>query len=596
MCVEDDTKKAAPDRGGKKEDGLITAVLKLDLHCEGCAKKVSRSVHHFEGVENVKADSGNNKLTVTGKMDPFWLRERVECKTKKKVELISPQPKKENRGGRDGSTDDKKSDEKSEKKTQEKKGDDKTFKEPTDSTVMMKTKLHCNGCAHKIKRNIVKNVDGVNSVTTDLEKDLVTVHGKMNVKELTTYLKEKLKRDIEIVTSKKDDGEGKKGTEGGGGDQEEKQGDYGKEGAGEAEESKRAEKRVAVNKMEFQGYNPRVHYALPVYNQSYANQDYGVTMEGGGVGVGVGVGAPIVLLCILNLVFSSTVTTKQIKMEQSQYEIDLGNLTAFDLHHQFPSPSSSREEIVKEALEQGTKLVQAVADALFNLRSTEDPDGPIVKLPAPTTRLPREKPLPKPRPPTKWELFAEKKGINKRKKDKLAFDEQTGNWKRRHGYDRVNDDKDIPIIEAKMTDEPGTDPFAERRKEKKSRVDKQEKNRLQNLKQAAKVGGLPSHVQLAATALPITGTQAMPRKVGKDELQNFAGMVSTATASGGKFDKKLPGEKPPKHEKKYRKFLPAVEGSGMGALEKQQTEKVLNKLISKNSHEVLNVEKVNSLY
>ncbi|XP_022887273.1 heavy metal-associated isoprenylated plant protein 3-like isoform X2 [Olea europaea var. sylvestris] len=211
-------------------------------------------------------------------MDPFWLRERVECKTKKKVELISPQPKKENRGGRDGSTDDKKSDEKSEKKTQEKKGDDKTFKEPTDSTVMMKTKLHCNGCAHKIKRNIVKNVDGVNSVTTDLEKDLVTVHGKMNVKELTAYLKEKLKRDIEIVTSKKDDGEGKKGKEGGGGDQEEKQGDYGKEGAGEAEESKRAEKRVAVNKMEFQGYNPRVHYALPVYNQSYANQDYGVTM------------------------------------------------------------------------------------------------------------------------------------------------------------------------------------------------------------------------------------------------------------------------------------------------------------------------------
>ncbi|CAI9778976.1 unnamed protein product [Fraxinus pennsylvanica] len=142
-----------------------------------------------------------------------------------------------------------------------------------------------------------------------------------------------------------------------------------------------------------------------------------------------------------------------------------------------------------------------------------------------------------------------------------------------------------------MTDEPGTDPFAERQKEKKSRVDKQEKNRLQNLKQAAKVGALPSHVQLAATALPIMGTQAMPRKVGKDELENVAGMASTATASGGKFDKKLPGEKPPKHVKKYRKFLPAAEGSGMGALEKQQTEKVLNKLISKNSHGMLNVEK-----
>lgn len=62
-----------------------------------------------------------------------------------------------------------------------------------------------------------------------------------------------------------------------------------------------------------------------------------------------------------------------------------------------------------------------------------------------------------------------------------------------------------------------------------------------------------SHVQLAATALPITGTQAAPRKVSKDELQNVAGMAATSTASGGKFDKKLAGEKPPKHDKKYRK-------------------------------------------
>lgn len=43
-------------------------------------------------------------------------------------------------------------------------------------------------------------------------------------------------------------------------------------------------------------------------------------------------------------------------------------------------------------------------------------------------------------------------GIKNRKKDKIVYDEQTGTWKRRHGYDRVNDDEDIPIIEAKMTD------------------------------------------------------------------------------------------------------------------------------------------------
>ncbi|KAH7855413.1 hypothetical protein Vadar_024540 [Vaccinium darrowii] len=139
-------------------------------------------------------------------------------------------------------------------------------------------------------------------------------------------------------------------------------------------------------------------------------------------------------------------------MAEQEYEIDLGNLMAFDGHHHFPSLPSSREELVKACLEKGTKLVQAVADALFNLPSIDDPDGPIVTLPQPTTRLPREKPLPKKKPPTKWELFAQKKGIVQRKKDKVVFDEQTGTWKRRHGYDRVNDDNDVPIIEAKASD------------------------------------------------------------------------------------------------------------------------------------------------
>ncbi|KAI3770379.1 hypothetical protein L6452_01510 [Arctium lappa] len=73
-------------------------------------------------------------------------------------------------------------------------------------------------------------------------------------------------------------------------------------------------------------------------------------------------------------------------------------------------------------------------------------------------------------------------------------------------------------------------------------------------------------------------------------------MAATSTASGGKFDKKLAGEKPPKHEKKYRKFLPMVEGSRMGSLEKQQSDKILNKLMAKNSHEIFNVGKAVDTY
>ncbi|CAN7007278.1 unnamed protein product [Brassica rapa subsp. trilocularis] len=126
------------------------------------------------------------------------------------------------------------------------------------------------------------------------------------------------------------------------------------------------------------------------------------------------------------------------------------------------------------------------------------------------------------KPPTKWEEFALKKGIQKRKKDKIVYDENIDQFKRRHGYDRVNDDNDIPLIEAKASDEPGEDPFAKRLDDKKKRVDKQQKNRLQNLKSAAKAGALPSHVQLAASALPITGTKAQPKKLGKEELGDVA--------------------------------------------------------------------------
>ncbi|WZY92094.1 hypothetical protein YC2023_064423 [Brassica napus] len=263
-------------------------------------------------------------------------------------------------------------------------------------------------------------------------------------------------------------------------------------------------------------------------------------------------------------------------METDQiYKLDVGNLLAFNPSHRFPPPPTSRE---------GTKLVQAIADTLFNLSSTETSDGPLVQLPPPSTKLPRQKHLPRPKPPTKWEEFALKKGIQKRKKDKIVYDETTDKFKRRHGYDRVNDDNDIPIIEAKALDEPGEDPFAKRLDDKKKRVGKQEKNRLQNLKTAAKAGALPSHVQLAVTASPISGTKTQPQKIGKDALGDVAGLAATSTASGGKFDKK------------NCLYLPVVPRYGMVDEEKEQTNKVLGKLLSKHSHEILNVGKAINMY
>lgn len=77
----------------------------------------------FAGVESVKVDTAGNKLTVTGNVDPTRIKERVEYRTKKKAEIISPQPKKDAGAG------DEKKQSPPEKKTDEKKADDNKPKE-----------------------------------------------------------------------------------------------------------------------------------------------------------------------------------------------------------------------------------------------------------------------------------------------------------------------------------------------------------------------------------------------------------------------------------------------------------------------------------
>ena len=92
----------------------------------------------FIGVSDVKADSSSNKLTVTGKVDPAVIKAKLEQKTKKKTEIVSPQPKKD--GGGDKKPDEKaatKPDEKAEKKTEEKgekKADEKSDKKTDEKT------------------------------------------------------------------------------------------------------------------------------------------------------------------------------------------------------------------------------------------------------------------------------------------------------------------------------------------------------------------------------------------------------------------------------------------------------------------------------
>ncbi|TVU06212.1 hypothetical protein EJB05_49413, partial [Eragrostis curvula] len=58
--------------GDKKKDagaaaGTQPIVLKVDLHCLGCARKIHKAIKRTPGVESVAADVVAGKVVVTGR-------------------------------------------------------------------------------------------------------------------------------------------------------------------------------------------------------------------------------------------------------------------------------------------------------------------------------------------------------------------------------------------------------------------------------------------------------------------------------------------------------------------------------------------------
>lgn len=276
--------------------------------------------------------------------------------------------------------------------------------------------------------------------------------------------------------------------------------------------------------------------------------------------------------------------------------LDLGNLMACDISTIDAAAFAGGPAATDAACHRLAQTIfQSLAARLFALPSEAAPVGRIAHLPAPSTVLPREKPIPKPRPPTKWELFAQRKGIEKRKRSKLEWDEASGDWKRRYGYKRANDEAAVPIIEARPDEQTGVeDPFTRQRAEKRERVKKQEKQQLANLKAAAKAGGsaaLPPTLRLAA-ALPEHGKgRPAKRKELKDELKAASRQATVSTASMGKFDRLARGEKAEDRaaaRSKKRKFLPTAD---KGGVERQLTSKAVDRILAANADDIVDVKR-----
>lgn len=112
----------------------------------------------------------------------------------------------------------------------------------------------------------------------------------------------------------------------------------------------------------------------------------------------------------------------------------------------------------------------------------------VVQLPKQKFTLPRSKPVPKPKPLTKWQQFAKSKGIQKQKKSKLSWDEQLQKWVPRYGFRRSAAEKEKQwVLEVPQNANPMEDQFEKKKFAKGERVAKNELQRLRNLARARKV-------------------------------------------------------------------------------------------------------------
>ena len=180
--------------------------------------------------------------------------------------------------------------------------------------------------------------------------------------------------------------------------------------------------------------------------------------------------------------------------------------------------------------------------------------------------LPRSLPPPPPKQLTKWETFAQQRGIApKSKRSRKQFDPATGTWKHLTGFDRSTDSSDPqswPILEVKRNDDPHQDPWEKLKEEKQKKLDKNTVNRVKNAERAGllergagrqmakRFESMEKQRKLsreqerksgivAPVGVPVDMHQ---KQRGKPSITSALRAAQSSTASLGKFDKMREGE------------------------------------------------------
>ncbi|KAI3640770.1 hypothetical protein MIR68_001648 [Amoeboaphelidium protococcarum] len=213
------------------------------------------------------------------------------------------------------------------------------------------------------------------------------------------------------------------------------------------------------------------------------------------------------------------------------YVVDLGHLL---VHDDAPLPPFDGPVEKTKMLKEVTRdAVQVLINELWTRPTeiSEDHTMVLAQLPPPIPRnqpfpmvLPRSKPVPKAKALTRWQKFAQAKGIQKEKRTRMVWSEDQQEFIPRAGYKSAvteksgTDDWLIEVPEGYNDVQEG-DMFSKVRAEKAERVNKNKAQQLRNLQSSGSL------------------SRADQKTVKKMKLEKDLKITTASTASMGRFDK-----------------------------------------------------------
>nr|XP_043621189.1 heavy metal-associated isoprenylated plant protein 8-like [Erigeron canadensis] len=100
-------KKDKDKKSEKKPEApkVIETVLKIHLHCGGCAKEVKHCILKMHGVQTVNADINTSHVTVKGAFDPKNLIAHISKRAGRHAEVVNPKNKQNKNKDKDNNND-----------------------------------------------------------------------------------------------------------------------------------------------------------------------------------------------------------------------------------------------------------------------------------------------------------------------------------------------------------------------------------------------------------------------------------------------------------------------------------------------------------